>query len=268
MSDEVRAGTFVAFSFRKPAHIVRTVEKAVQTCRDHLPPIYSPEPEIWIGKKTALVVWPKHGERAALSRRNGLTLGMAGYTTVLAPEAILDDATPSRDGVSLTKSPGGVAAFCLIDQSERLFAWSTQPPVHGIYTSQTRAEYTVIAPRPLLAYLASTRSTAIRLRRDYAFEMLASGYAIGSTPYVETRRHPVTNGLMVQNGTPSPIAHPHPQHDTVEGPLADVAQRYREKLETAVSIAGGRDVTLRLSGGRTVAPSRPSRMGRAWPFAP
>ncbi|MDH2326032.1 asparagine synthase-related protein [Cereibacter sp. SYSU M97828] len=175
---------------------------------------------------------------------------MAGYTTVLSSQGILEKTTIARGGVSLPESPGGVAAFCLIDQSERLFAWSTQPPVHGIYTSQSRAEYTVVAPRPLIAYLASTRSDAIHVRRDYAFEMLASGYAIGSTPYADTRRIPVTNALLVEDGDPTLIDHPHPRHESVEGPLGEVARRYREKLETAVSVAGSRDVTLRLSGGK------------------
>ncbi|WP_136686049.1 asparagine synthase-related protein [Falsirhodobacter xinxiangensis] len=242
--------TFVAFSFKKPVHVSRTVEKAVQICRDYLPSIYSSEPEIWIGKKSALVVWPTRGEQAAMSRRNGLVLGITGYTTVLSPQGILDRVRTSSSGLFLDQSPGGVAAFCLIDQSERLFAWSTQPPVHGLYTAQTRAEYTVVAPRPLLAYLASTRSAAIRLRRDYAFEMLASGYAIGSTPYADTRRNPVMKGLLVQDGDPTPIDHPHPRHPVVEGSLNDVARQYREKLETAVSVAGNRDVTLRLSGGK------------------
>jgi hypothetical protein len=117
--------------------------------------------------------------------------------------------SPASGGLVADDSPGGIAAFFLVDaRKDRCFAWSSHAGVEGVF--HTKGEACVaIGNRPLVSHLVGTQRDAPRFSGRWARRVLLGGSSVwDDTPFEGTFQPPPRTTLVLDGDEVRHAPHP------------------------------------------------------------
>lgn len=159
----------------------------------------------------------------------------------------------SRRQLSLTRSPGGIATFFLVDGRARTcHVWSSHGAVSGLFITCHDGR-TAISNRPLLSHLVGIQREAPSMSSTYARRILLGGCSMwNDTPFDFTTQPNPRKVVVLVKDALSEIEHPIPyaQNRYADGDPAGIAALTSSALDAVAVLKRWPRAELQLSGGK------------------